>query len=84
MIYLVDERKAVVFKTSTKKLEIARQMLKDNHFMAKEYRFFDWMVNRVCQLVTLTASTYHPVLCGQIPLATMECMDEDSLNVEMF
>ena len=84
LIYRVDPDKAIVFKTSAKKLEIAKQMLKIDHFMAKEYCFFDGKVNRAREYVTLTASVYHPVLCKQVSLANMECKDEDSLSVEEF
>lgn len=36
------------------------------------------------QFLTLTASTYHPILKKQIPLAIMETEKEDSENIELF
>ena len=56
----------MVFKTSTKKLEIARQMLKDNHFMAKEYCFFDWMVNQV-KSGSMEGVVYGKPICNALP-----------------
>ena len=32
----------------------------------------------------LTASVHHPLLCKQIPLATMEAVTEDRVNIELF
>ena len=34
--------------------------------------------------VTLTASAYHPLLCKQVVLATMQCKKEDKENIEIF
>ena len=41
LIYTVDEENHQVFKTSIQKLEMARDMLKEGHFLNKEYCHFD-------------------------------------------
>ena len=84
LIYKVNEDEQFVFKTSTKKMHIAKDMTTQDDLMNNEYCFFDGKENRCKNFITLTASTYHPLLQRQIPLATMECKSEDSANVGRF
>ena len=66
-------------------MDIAVKMNKDeDHFLREEYCYFDGKVKRCRNYVTLTASTYHPLLKKQIPLAIMETQRENSQNVELF
>ena len=55
-----------------------------DHFLAREFCFFDGKHKRAKGYVTLTASVYHPLLRRQIPLATMEAVSENSENVTLF
>lgn len=74
-----------VFKTSTTKMTMALNMDKrGDHFLSKEFCFFDGKRKRCNGFITLTASVYHPLLRKQIPLATMEAETEDTVNVELF
>lgn len=74
-----------VFKTSKAKLLMANNMNKDGeHFLNKEYCFFDGKKKRCRNYTTLTASVYHPLLKKQIPLAVMETETEDSRCVTLF
>ena len=59
-------------------------MTKENDTMSDEYCFFDGKEKRCKNFTTLTASTFHPFLQRQLPLATMECKSEDSENVGRF
>ena len=43
-----------------------------NHFLSKEYCYFDGKVKITKYFTTLTASIYHPLLQKQVPLAIME------------
>ena len=54
------------------------------HFMRDEYCYFDGKVKRCRNFVTLTASTYHPILKRHIPLVVMEAERENSENTELF
>ena len=66
-------------------MKIALNMGREGeHFMREEYCYFDGKVKRCRNFVTLTASTYHPILKKQIPLAIMETEKEDSENIELF
>ena len=66
-------------------MEIARAMDREGeHFMRDEYCYFDGKVKRCRNFVTLTASTYHPLLRKQVVLAVMEAEKEDSENIELF
>ena len=74
-----------VFKTSKERMKIALNMDREGeHFMREEYCYFDGKVKRCRNFVTLTASTYHPILKKQIPLAIMETEKEDSEDIELF
>lgn len=91
LIYKVNDRRgnpdlpSFVFKTSRERMKIALNMDREgDHFMQEEYCYFDCKVKRCHNFVTLTASTYHPILKKQIPLATMETEKEDSENIELF
>lgn len=91
MVFKINDRRcntdvaSYVFKTSTLRISIANDMSKgDEHFMSKEYCFFDGKVKRCRNFVSLTASTYHPLLKRQIVLAVMEAEHEDSKNIELF
>ena len=69
-----------VFKTSTTKIKMALNMdKKGDHFLSKEFCFFDGKRKRC----SLTASEYHPLLRKQLPLATMGAVTEDTVNVEL-
>lgn len=64
---------------------IAENMNREgDHFMKDEYCYFDGKVKRCKNFVTLTASTYHPLLKRQVVLAVMEAEREDSENIELF
>ena len=70
---------------STTKMKMALNMDKNgDHFLSKEFSFFDGKRKRCNGFSTLTASMYHPLLRKQIPLATMEAETEDTVNVELF
>ena len=91
LIHKVNERRgnpdfpSFVFKTSKERMKIALNMDREGeHFMREEYCYFDGKVKRCRKFVTLTASTYHPILKKQIPLAIMETEKEDSENIELF
>ena len=74
-----------VFNTSRERMDIAMKMNKDgDHFLKEEYCYFDGKVKRCRNYVTLTASTYHPLLKKQIPLGIMEAERENSENIELF
>lgn len=52
-----------VFKTSHERMDIAMKMNKDgDHFLQEEYCYIYGKVKRCRNYVTLTASTYHPLL----------------------
>ena len=55
-----------------------------DHFMAKEYCFFDGNHKRCGGFVILGCYVYHPLLRKIIRLASMEVNVEDSEAVEMF
>jgi len=55
-----------------------------NTLWEKNIVFFDGKVKRCRNFVSLTASTYHPLLKRQIVLAVMESEHEDSKNIELF
>ena len=91
LIHKVNDRRgnpdfpSFVFKTSKERMKIALNMDREGeHFMREEYCYFDGKVKRCRNFVTLTASTYHPILKKQIPLAIMETEKEDSENIELF
>lgn len=91
LVYKVNDNRgnpdmpSFVFKTSQERMEIAMKMDKDGeHFLRDEYCYFDGKVKRCKDYVTLTASTYHPLLKKQIPLAIMETQKENSENIELF
>ena len=47
------------------------------------YVYFDGHHKRVKGYCTLTASTYHPLLKKQVPLAILECKHVDTKNIEV-
>ena len=90
-VYKVNDKRgnpdmpSFVFKSSTTKMTMALNMdQKGDHFLSKEFCFFDGKSRRCNGFITLTASVYHPLLRKQIPLATMEAETEDTVNVELF
>ena len=52
--------------------------------MNEEFCFFNGNHNRVKSSVTLTVSTYDPLLQKQVALAILECKREDTENIEVF
>lgn len=46
--------------------------------------YFDGKVKRCKGFTSLTASVYHPALKKMVPLATMECQNEDSKTIHLF
>ena len=74
-----------LFKTSKVRMAIAQNMNRDgDQFMSKEFCYFDSKVKRCRNFVTLTASTYHPLLKQQTVLAVMEAENENSDKIEIF
>ena len=66
-------------------MQLAREMQPDGiNYMNKEFCFFDGNDKRVKSLVTLTASTYDPLLQKQVALAILECEHEDTENIKVF
>ena len=66
-------------------MKFAKSMHRNNNtYMSSEYCFFDGNHKRVKHYVTLTARAYHPLLCKQVVLATMQCKQEDEENIEIF
>ena len=90
-VYKINDRRgnpdmpSYVFKTNKEKMEMALSMDRDgDHFLKEEYCYFDGKVKRCRNFVTLTASTYHPMLKRQIPLAIMEAERENSECIGLF
>jgi len=90
-VYKINDKRgnpdmpSFVFKSSATKMTMAFNMdKKGDHFLSKEFCFFDGKSRRCNGFITLTASVYHPLLRKQIPLATMEAETEDTVNVELF
>lgn len=81
-IYKMNDREmnadepSYVFKTSKLKINLARSMADENHFLSNEYCYIDGKFNRCKDFPTITLSVYHPVLRKQIALFTMECEGE--------
>ena len=65
-------------------MQLARQMMMTDGYLSEEFCHFDGKVKRVHDFVSLTASFYHPVICKQIQLATMECKSENYDTVSHF
>lgn len=85
LIYMINENEQFVFKTSRKKMVMAREMeVEEDYILSDEYCCFDGKVQRCKNFTTLTASVYHPLLQKQIPLAIMECQSENSKNIATF
>lgn len=77
--------KTHVFKMSKIAAKIAIDMEKEcDHFMAKEYCFFDGNHKRCRGFVTLGCYVYHPLLQKIIRLASMEVNVEDSEAIQIF
>jgi hypothetical protein len=83
-VYLIDEGRQIVFKTSSANMKMAYEMTSSGALLSKEYCFFDGKVKRTAGFTTLTASLYHVLLQKQLPLAIMECISEDSENISFF
>ena len=69
LVYKVNDSRgnldmpSFVFKTSRERMDIAITMNKDgDHFLQEEYCYFHGKVKQCKNYVTLTASTYHPLL----------------------
>ena len=72
-------------RPARQKMTVALNMDKrGDHFLSKEFCFFDGKRKRCNGFIMLTASVYHPLLRKQILLATMEGETEDTVNVELF
>ena len=84
LIATVDEDQQIVFKSSHLKMKMALQMMTSGRLLAKELCSFDGKKNRTVNFTTLTASVYNALLRKQTPLAIMECVREDNVNVELF
>ena len=54
------------------------------NIMNEEFYFFDGNHKRFKSFVTLTASTYDPLLQKQVALAILECKHEDTESIEVF
>lgn len=83
LVFRINDRRcnpklpSYVFKTSNVRMLIAENMNREgDHFMKDEYCYFDGKVKRCKNFVTLTASTYHPLLERQVVLAVMEAERE--------
>ena len=79
-----------VFKTSEMSIEMALKMGgkikigKEDSTLYAEPVNFNRMHKRVKKFITLTLWVFHPTMhCMQI-LAVMECLQEDSTNIELF
>ena len=84
LLYEISANAQHVFKSSSSKMHVASLMSKDSgHFLCEEYCYFDGKEGRTKNFKTLTASVYHNLLKRQIPLATMECLQENSRHVEL-
>ena len=83
LVYEINENEHYVFKSSKSKLKMAKDMMQVSPY-DQEFCCFDGKENRTVDFTTLTASSYHPLLQKQIPLATMECKSEDTMNVGKF
>ena len=85
LMYEINENSQYVFKTSLEKMKFAKSMHRNNNtYMSSEYCFFDGNHKRVKHYVTLTANAYHPLLCKQVVLATMQCKQEDKKILKYF
>ena len=84
LIYKVDEKNQIIFKTSREKMEIARKVNDKKSFLSNEYCSFDGKVKRSKGFTTLTSSIYHPFLQEQVPLGTTECITEDEESVSQY
>ena len=84
LVYKVDENKQIVFRSSVVKMEIAAKMSLSTHFLSEKFCHFDGKVNRTRHFTTLTASVYHSLLQKQIAFASMDCISENTENVEVF
>ena len=73
------------FKTSMTALQIACDMnINSKHFMSQQYAHFDGNEKRISKMIVLTLSVYHPLLRKEIPLATMDCENENKESAELF
>ena len=85
LMYEINENSQYVFKTSLEKMKFPKSMHRNNNtYMSSEYCFFDGNHTRVKNYVTLTATAYHPLLCKQAVLVTMQSKQEDKENIEIF
>uniref|UniRef100_A0A7M5VBJ9 OTU domain-containing protein n=2 Tax=Clytia hemisphaerica TaxID=252671 RepID=A0A7M5VBJ9_9CNID len=84
LIYDINRNKQYIFKSSMDSLKIAKDMCELDNVLENEYCHFDGNHKRTLNFITLTASTYHPLLKRQVPLASMQCKHEDGETVETF
>ena len=52
--------------------------------MSQKYAHFDGNKKRISKMTVLTLSVYHALLRKQIPLATMNCENENKESAEFF
>ena len=85
LLYEISENAQYVFKSSSSKMHVTNLMSKDSgYYLCEEYSCFDSREGRTKNFETLTASVYQNLLKKQIPLATMECLQENSRHIELF
>ena len=53
---------------------------KGDHYMRSSPAYFDAKENQVRGMSTNTLSVYHPILRKQLPLACMDCSEENVEN----
>jgi hypothetical protein len=80
----MNENPSYVFKSSTFLAKIALEMDRSgNHYMLKEWVFFDAAHKRCRGFKTFSITTFHPLLRKIVKLATMECKEEDTRSVKI-
>ncbi len=80
----MNENPSYVFKCSTFLAKIALEMDRSsNHYMSKEWVFFDAAHKRCRGFKTFSITTFHPLLRKIVKLATMECKEEDTRSVRI-
>ena len=85
LLYEKLENAQYVFKSFSSKIHVANLKSKDSgRFLCQKYCCFDGKEDRTKNFKTLTASVYHNLLKKQIPLATMECLQENPRHVKLF
>ena len=74
----------IVFKTIKMKAEIAAKVSSRTFLLATESCLFAGKLNKTKNFTTLISSICHPFLQEQVSLATMQCISEDTGNVELY